>query len=112
MTQQPAAFGRRRAPDRPSLTAAAAPPVAGGAKPTIGEQLRGPVLKMLVLIPAIMGAIMLLVFMINRSGSGSSDCHAKATAGTVFDIDWCRSAAAAARGAATGVAAGAGAGRR
>jgi hypothetical protein len=125
ITQQAKSFGRRGAPRaggerRP--TASPVSPAASGAQPSVGEQLRGAVLKMLVLIPATVGVVILTAVMVKNNASptggpsapqasaasGSSSCRAKATAGSIFDIDWCQAAAAAARGAASGVAAGAG----
>ena len=121
--QQRTGFGRRGAPrardgSRPTSSPASA---AGGTQPSNGEQLRGLVLKLLVLVPATVCVVTPLAIIaksnassIGESGassasaaSSSSLCRAKATSGSVFDIDWCHVAAAAARGAVTGVAAGA-----
>ena len=125
MTQQSTGFGRRGAP-RPSAGSRPASPAASDTPPSGGEPLRIPVWKMLVLIPVTIGVVMMGAIVVrNNASSGgeagapnasaastSSQCRAKAASGSIFDIDWCQAAAAAARGAVTGVAAGAGAARR
>ncbi len=70
----------------------------------------------LVLTPLVVGATVGLAVMAKHNAetsvaSGGSACRSQATAGTVFDIVWCRAGAAAARGAVTAVAAGAAARR-
>jgi hypothetical protein len=118
MTQQPTGFGRRGTP-RATCVSPAVTPAASDTQPQIGELLRHP--RMLVLIPFTIVVVTLigLGFATNAglikkpaistaaAVSDSPSCRARASAGSVFDIDWCQAAGAAVRGAATGVAMGA-----
>jgi hypothetical protein len=118
MTQQPTGFGRRGTPGA-SGGSPAASPADSGTPPPLGELLRHP--RMLVVIPFTVAAMSLIglgfatsLGLIKRpvisTASTVSDgpaCRAKATAGSIFDIDWCQAAGAAVRGAATGAAMGA-----
>ncbi len=84
--------------------------------PSARDQWRRAVVLLLVLLPLVAGATAGLALMAKKHAeasvaSGDSGCRSRAAAGTVFDIDWCRAGAAAARGAASGLAAGAGARR-
>ena len=118
MTQQPPGFGRRGTPSAAGGSSPASP-AASGTQPEIGELLRHP--RMMVVIPVTLAAVSLIflgfatnaglikkpVISTASSVSDSPSCRTKATAGSVFDIDWCEAAGAAVRGAATGVAMGA-----
>jgi hypothetical protein len=114
MTQQRKGFGRRTTPSAGGSSA-----TARDTQPQIGELLRHP--RMFVLIPFTIAIVSLIglgfatnaglikkpVISTATAVSDSPSCRAKATAGGIFDIDWCQAAGAAVRGAATGVAMGA-----
>jgi hypothetical protein len=118
MTQQPTGFGRRGTP-RAAGGSPPASPAASDTQPQIGELLRHP--RMIVVIPFTIAVVSLIGLgfatnagLINRpiistasAVSDSPSCRTKATAGSIFDIDWCQAAGAAVRGAATGGAMGA-----
>jgi len=113
MTQQPTGFGRRSTP-----RAAGGSP-ASDTQPRIGELLRHP--RMLIFIPFTTAAVSLILLgfashagLIKKPAVSTASasfeapsCRAKATTGSIFDIDWCQAAGAAVRGAATGAAMGA-----
>ena len=118
MANQPVVFGRRGARKDSRSTSRPPTPGAEPGKPPVDEQARARVLTMMVMIPAAIGAIMLMAFMINHGSVSSgtpgavaansgNGCRSKAAAGTIFDIDWCQAGAAAVRGAIGGIGAGA-----
>lgn len=118
MTQQPKGFGRRGTP-RAAGGSPPASPAASNTRPQIGELLRHPRMILLVLFTIAVVSLIGHGFATNAglidkpvistasAVSDSPSCRTKATAGSIFDIDWCQAAGAAVRGAATGVAIGA-----
>jgi hypothetical protein len=118
MTRPPVVFGRRGALGAPATASQSPSSPAERTSSEQATQLRSVIVKMLVLIPATICVTVLFALMVKHDSSapnassetaGTSngrECRAKATAGSVFDIDWCEAGAAALQGAARGVAAG------
>ena len=111
MTNSPASFGRHCG--RTDVRGGPIEP-----QPTLDGVQNALILKLLVGIPTVIAVVVVMSFAVKPDSSGSasstvasSECRSKATAGRVFDTDWCQAGTAALEGAARGFATGAGARR-